>query len=285
MKLVDVPIQVLLNGLSIGAIYGLMAIGLSLVFSVVGIANSAHGGFYLIGAYLAYFFQKLGFGVPVAMLLAILLVGVIGVIIYRLTIHPIQSLHENVLILTFLLAIVFEQIIRITFGPEYKNLQPLVSGVFEGGGIVMSNQRITAAVLSVILVFLLSLFIKRSKIGKAIRMTAQDSEAAQLLGIDVTFIYLITFGLGTALTGASAVLAAPLFTLYPAMGWLPFILSFFITISGGLGSVSGALVMGVIFGLTDALVSYYIAPTWGLIAGFLLTLIILIVKPQGLLGR
>jgi branched-chain amino acid transport system permease protein len=283
--MVEIPLQVFLNGLTIGAIYGLMAIGLSLIFSVVGIANSAHGGFYLLGAYVAYFFQSIGLSVPLAMLLAILVVGGVGVVVYRLTIHPILSLHENVLILTFLLAIVFEQIIRITFGPEYKNLKPLVTGVFEWGGIVMSNQRITAAVLSVILVYLLSLFIKRTMLGKAIRMTTQDSEAAQLLGIDVMLIYLLTFGLGSALTAASAVLAAPLFTLYPAMGWLPFILSFFITISGGLGSVSGALVMGIVFGLTDAFVSYYIAPTWGLIAGFVLTLIILIVKPQGLLGR
>jgi branched-chain amino acid transport system permease protein len=283
--MVEIPLQVFLNGLTIGAIYGLMAIGLSLIFSVVGIANSAHGGFYLLGAYVAYFFQSIGLSVPLAMLLAILVVGGVGVVVYRLTIHPILSLHENVLILTFLLAIVFEQIIRITFGPEYKNLKPLVTGVFEWGGIVMSNQRITAAVLSVILVYLLSLFIKRTRLGKAIRMTTQDSEAAQLLGIDVMLIYLLTFGLGSALTAASAVLAAPLFTLYPAMGWLPFILSFFITISGGLGSVSGALVMGIVFGLTDAFVSYYIAPTWGLIAGFVLTLIILIVKPQGLLGR
>jgi branched-chain amino acid transport system permease protein len=283
--MVEIPLQVFLNGLTIGAIYGLMAIGLSLIFSVVGIANSAHGGFYLLGAYVAYFFQSIGLSVPLAMLLAILVVGGVGVVVYRLTIHPILSLHENVLILTFLLALVFEQIIRITFGPEYKNLKPLVTGVFEWGGIVMSNQRITAAVLSVILVYLLSLFIKRTRLGKAIRMTTQDSEAAQLLGIDVMLIYLLTFGLGSALTAASAVLAAPLFTLYPAMGWLPFILSFFITISGGLGSVSGALVMGIVFGLTDAFVSYYIAPTWGLIAGFVLTLIILIVKPQGLLGR
>jgi branched-chain amino acid transport system permease protein len=283
--MVEIPLQVFLNGLTIGAIYGLMAIGLSLIFSVVGIANSAHGGFYLLGAYVAYFFQSIGLSVPLAMLLAILVVGGVGVVVYRLTIHPILSLHENVLILTFLLAIVFEQIIRITFGPEYKNLKPLVTGVFEWGGIVMSNQRITAAVLSVILVYLLSLFIERTRLGKAIRMTTQDSEAAQLLGIDVMLIYLLTFGLGSALTAASAVLAAPLFTLYPAMGWLPFILSFFITISGGLGSVSGALVMGIVFGLTDAFVSYYIAPTWGLIAGFVLTLIILIVKPQGLLGR
>jgi branched-chain amino acid transport system permease protein len=283
--MVEIPLQVFLNGLTIGAIYGLMAIGLSLIFSVVGIANSAHGGFYLLGAYVAYFFQSIGLSVPLAMLLAILVVGGVGVVVYRLTIHPILSLHENVLILTFLLAIVFEQIIRITFGPEYKNLKPLVTGVFEWGGIVMSNQRITAAVLSVILVYLLSLFIERTRLGKSIRMTTQDSEAAQLLGIDVMLIYLLTFGLGSALTAASAVLAAPLFTLYPAMGWLPFILSFFITISGGLGSVSGALVMGIVFGLTDAFVSYYIAPTWGLIAGFVLTLIILIVKPQGLLGR
>jgi branched-chain amino acid transport system permease protein len=283
--MVEIPLQVFLNGLTIGAIYGLMAIGLSLIFSVVGIANSAHGGFYLLGAYVAYFFQSIGLSVPLAMLLAILVVGGVGVVVYRLTIHPILSLHENVLILTFLLAIVFEQIIRITFGPEYKNLKPLVTGVFEWGGIVMSNQRITAAVLSVILVYLLSLFIERTRLGKAIRMTTQDNEAAQLLGIDVMLIYLLTFGLGSALTAASAVLAAPLFTLYPAMGWLPFILSFFITISGGLGSVSGALVMGIVFGLTDAFVSYYIAPTWGLIAGFVLTLIILIVKPQGLLGR
>ncbi|MEM3386754.1 MAG: branched-chain amino acid ABC transporter permease [Nitrososphaerales archaeon] len=283
--MVEVPIQVILNGLTIGAIYGLMAIGLSLIFSVVGIANSAHGGFYLLGAYLGYFFQILGLSVPLAMILAIILVGAIGIVVYRLTIHPILNLHANVLILTFLLAILFEQIIRITFGPDYKNLQPLVTGVFEGAGIVMSNQRITASILSVILVALLSLFVKRSRLGKAIRMTTQDSEAAQLLGIDVSLIYVLTFGLGTALTGASAVLAAPLFTLYPAMGWLPFILSFFITISGGLGSVAGALVMGVIFGLTDAFVSYYIAPTWGLIAAFLVTLIIIIVKPQGLLGR
>jgi len=283
--MVEIPLQVFLNGLTIGAIYGLMAIGLSLIFSVVGIANSAHGGFYLLGAYLAYLFQNIGLNVPLAMLLAILVVGGFGVVVYRLTIHPILALHENVLILTFLLAIVFEQIVRIIFGPEYKNLQPLVSGVFEWGGIVMSYQRITAAILSVILVYLLSLFIRKTKLGKAIRMTTQDSEAAQLLGIDVRLIYLLTFGLGTALTAASAVLAAPLFTIYPAMGWLPFILSFFITISGGLGSVSGALVTGVIFGLTDAFVSYYIAPTWGLIAGFLLTLIILIVRPQGLLGR
>ncbi len=283
--LVEVPLQVVLNGLTIGAIYGLMAIGLSLIFSVVGIANSAHGGFYLLGAYLCYLFQMIGLSVPLAMMLAIICVGVIGVVVYRLTIHPILSLHANVLILTFLLAIVFEQIIRITIGPDYKNLQPLVTGVFESGGVVMSNQRITAAILSIILVALLSQFIRRSRLGKAIRMTTQDGEAAQLLGIDVTFIYVLTFGLGTALTAGSAVLAAPLFTLYPAMGWLPFILSFFITISGGLGSVAGALVMGVIFGLTDAFVSYYIAPTWGLIAAFLLTLIVLIVRPQGLLGR
>lgn len=283
--MVELPIQVVLNGLTIGAIYGLMAIGLSLVFSVVGIANSAHGGFYLLGAYLGYFFQIAGLSVPLAMILSIIVVGVVGVAVYRLTIHPIVNLHANVLILTFLLAIVFEQIIRITFGPDYKNLQPLVAGVFEAGGIVMSNQRITAALLSVVLVASLSLFIRRSRLGKAIRMTTQDSEAAQLLGIDVTLIYALTFGLGTALTAASAVLAAPLFTLYPAMGWLPFILSFFITISGGLGSVAGALAMGVVFGLTDALVSYYIAPAWGLIAAFLVTLIIIIVRPQGLLGR
>ncbi len=281
----SITLQIFLNGLTMGAVYGLMAVGLTLIFGILDIVNSAHGAFYMLGAYLTYLFYTWGVNLYISVFLSILSIFFLSMIVYRLSIHPIVHLHVNVLILTFALAIFLEQVVLLTFGPFYRNIPGFVSGELELLGASISYQRVLAGLTAFIVVFMLSYLIKNTKTGKAIRMVAQDKEAALILGINVNRIYLLTFGVGCARVAFSASLLSPLFTVHPAMGWVPFLISFFIVICGGLGSISGALIVGVIFGLADSITSYLIAPGWGLIASFAATIIVLLLKPSGLMGK
>lgn len=270
-------------GVLMGLMFCFMASGLTLVFGVSKIVNSAHGAFFMLGAYTTWLLYSAGFGLIISVILGPVIVFFVGMAFQRFLVRPFMNDPHIVLVETFILAIIMEQLVRLFIGSQYIHLPPLFTGYTNILGMRILYQRIGGAVLSVIFLITLTYFIRDTKTGTALRMVSQDREASHLLGINVSRMDEISFGLGVAIVAASAVLITPLKIGYPGMGWSMFLVSFSIVIAGGLGSLSGTLIIALVYGVMDSFITYYVAPGWGLVALFIVLITILLVKPAGLM--
>jgi branched-chain amino acid transport system permease protein len=283
-------LQVLLFGVALGGVYALMASGLTLVFGVMRIVNISHSALMIFAAYIAFFaFQNYSLDPILSIFITMPVMFLMGVAIYKIFFSSIKSTErtgELTVLLTFSLALVLEGVMGYLWTNVYRSANPsyATEAIFFGPFFLPKGQ-FYATVLSVAIIILLWLFLKYSRIGYAIRATMQNQAAAQVVGVNVERMAMISFGIGIALAGASGSLMSYLFTFYPGKHWEWIAILLSLIVLGGMGSLAGALVGAFLLAIASALVGYHFGPTWSPITFFLALFLILLVRPQGLLGK
>lgn len=284
------------NGLVIGLIYALTAAGLTLVFSVLKVVNFGHGALYMLGGYASYYIIS-WLGVPplIGVVGAMVALFVFGVLFERLVIQPmytdkVERKDEYAIIVTFGLTILLTNLAIVVFGPFSKSPPPFMSGALVYGPLILPYDRLIAAIVAVVLLVGLMLFLKHTALGQALDAVSQNRESAAVIGINPHRMYTVAFGLGSALAGGAGALIAPIFALSPSMGDLPAVQAFIIIVLGGMGSVGGSIVGGILLGLVQGLgVGYLPDPSRALAYtqafGALLLIVTLLLRPTGLFGR
>jgi branched-chain amino acid transport system permease protein len=284
---VDQFINVLAVGILLGGIYGLVSIGLNLIFGVIRIVNFAQGELVMFGMYGSYFaIAHLGLNPYVSVLLVAPLVGVLGLAIQRLVIQPLTDEPNMQIFATFGLLIFFQNImVAFTRGEAYSAGGLVGSGVLNIGDFKFSTARVITLLAATLITIGLSLFLSRTMAGKSIRAVTQDKRAARTMGINVERTFLITFGIGAALAGMAGALLTPIYSVTPAVGGNFILAAFAVVVLGGLGSVWGAYLGGLIVGIVEAFAGYYIDPVLRSAVWFVIFLVVLIVRPSGLMGQ
>ena len=281
-------IQYVINGLIIGGAYALIGLGLTMIMGIMNVVNFAHGEMYMLGAYFLFsYFTKVGFNFFLSMVMAIGSVMVIGFVIEKSILKPLRGRTIETVMLSMIgLSIFMQNIAMILWSPVPESIKsPFPMDAFLLGSLYFLPQRIMVICLALLLVFLTHLLLKKTKIGKAMRATFQDLEAASLMGIRIDRIYSFTFVVGAGLAGAAGTLLGPIFTVHPYIGNLANTKAFAIVIIGGLGSFAGAVVAGLMLGVFESLGAGYISSGYQDAVGFILLIIILIFRPTGLLGK
>jgi branched-chain amino acid transport system permease protein len=279
-------LEILIVGAVSSAIYAMLAVGFTLIFGVARILNLAHGSFYALGAYGAYFFTtQLKLPLFPAALLAIALVAVFGVFVERVLVRPMRRSQLAVLMITLAVALVVEQALFLTFGSEYRNVPAFIETKFTIGGVDVGGQRLLALGVGVLLIGLLWSFIQFTRLGSAILAISQDPEAARYMGIPSDRIFSIVMAISAALAAAAGVLAGPFLTVQPTMWLLPIVKAFAIVVVGGLGSIPGSILAALMLGYAETIVGYLISTSWTEIVSVLATLLMLVFRPAGIFGR
>lgn len=283
----DTLADVLVIGLLLGGIYALVSIGLNLIFGVIRIVNFAQGELIMLGMYGAFLcYSMLGLDPYVSTLIVVPTLFVFGLIVQRLVIQPLHAESSMQIFATFgLLTILQNMVLVFTRGEGYSVPSKVAALGINVGDIRITATRLVIFVAVTAIAVLLHLFLQRTLTGKAIRAVTQDRQAARLMGINVERTYMITFGLGSALAGLAGVLMAPIYTLAPGIGGNFILAAFAVVVLGGLGSVAGAWVGGMIVGVVEAFAGYYIDPELKQAIWFVIFLAVLIVKPSGLFGQ
>ena len=283
----DVFLQQVLNGLTLGGIYGLVALGLTLVYGILHVPNFAHGGFYMIGAFVA--FQAMvawSWGYWAAMLTAAVAVAVLGIVSERLIFHPLRKaspLHPKIASIGLLLFL--EAGAQALWGADFQRMPTPYTSIVEMGGITAPAQRLLIIGAAFALMVALHLFLTRTITGATIIAMAQNREGASMVGIDANRVSMLTFAISGVLAAVAATLYAPINLVYPAMGHLVITKAFVIIILGGMGSIPGAVLGGLIIGFAESFGAYYISTDYKDIIAFLLLVVILSLRPQGLFAK
>jgi len=281
-------VQYILNGLIVGGAYALIGIGLTLILGVMNVVNFAHGEMYMLGAYFLFtFFSKMGVNFFLSVPLAILAVMGIGFLFEKGILKPLRGRSIDTVMLSMIgLSMFIQNIAMLIWTPVPESIKsPLPMETYTVVGLYFLPQRILVICAALLLVLLTHLLLKRTKVGKAMRATFQDLEAASLMGIKIDRIYSFTFVLGAGLAGAAGALLGPIFTVHPYIGNLANLKAFAIVIIGGLGSFAGAVTAGLLLGVFESLGAAYISSGYQDAVGFILLIIILIKRPTGLFGK
>ncbi len=281
-------VQQILNGLTLGSVYALVALGLTLVYGILHIPNFSHGALFTVGAYAAYVTAgQLGANYWVALGAAALVTALVAMLSERLVFSRLRDsppLHDMIAAIGLLLF--FEALIQAKFGAEFHRVAAPYPGIWQGlrqaTGLVLPIQRALIIAGAVILMVALHLFLTRTVTGSTIVAMAQNREGASLVGIDLTRVSLLTFAISGALAAVAAVLFAPINLVSPGMGNLVILKAFVIIILGGMGSVPGAIAGGMIIGFAESFGAFYISTDLKDIMAFALLVVILSVRPQGL---
>jgi branched-chain amino acid transport system permease protein len=275
------------NGLVIGIIYALTALGVSLVVGIMNVVNFAHGEFYILAGYFSYLFaHTMGLNPLVAMVLAVGAVFVFGVVVEYTLIRPTYGDDLYSLILTFILSIVLQSAYLLIFGP-YPNKPPnWVKGASDVFGLFMyGNQRLAALFAGLAVIGIFFAMLKLTWFGRMIRAASQDREMAELNGINTRRLNMLSFGLGCALAAAAGVILAPVFPVTPTAGVPVALTAFVVVVLGGMGSMPGCVVGGLVLGLVENLGAAYISTGYKHVFMFLILILVLLVRPSGLFGR
>ena len=277
-----------INGASIGVAVVLMALGLTIIFGLLDVINMAHGEFYAIGAYAAV--ALLGIGVPFWWALAItpLLMAVIGYVTERALIQRVfhsKDRHTLTLLLTFGLAIILEDALKIVFGANPLRLEAPITGATEVFGLFFPNYRLFLMAVGTFVIGAVWVVVFRTRLGAIVRAAAFDRHMAASLGVPVGVVYAGTFAFGVALAGLSGVLLAPIYSVFPTMGRDFVLIAFSVVIIGGMGSIKGAVIAGLVLTQVQAISSLYISPVWSDPLLFGIMVLTLMWRPQGLFGR
>ncbi|NMM07707.1 branched-chain amino acid ABC transporter permease [Polaromonas sp.] len=279
-------LEILIVGAVSSAIYAMLAVGFTLIFGVARILNLAHGSFYALGAYGAYFFTAhMKLPLLPAALLAVAVVAVFGIVVERVLIRPMRKSQLAMLMITLAVALVIEQVLFLTFGSEYRNVPAFIDTKFTIGGVDVGGARLLALGVGVVLIAALWLFIQRTRLGSAILAISQDPVAAQYMGIPSDRIFAVVMGISAALAAAAGVLAGPFLTVQPTMWLLPIVKAFAIVVVGGLGSIPGSILAALMLGYAETIVAYMISSSWTEIVSVLATLLMLMFRPAGIFGR
>lgn len=279
--------QQLLNGLTIGGVYSLVALGLTLVYGILHVPNFAHGAFYMAGAYVAFYLMgSLGLNYWLAMAGSAVAVAVLSMLAERLVFNPLRNappLHDMIAAIGILLFL--EAGAQALWGADFHRMNSPYGQLVEVFGLTVALQRLLILAGAIVLVVLLHLFLTRTTTGATIVAMAQNRDGAALVGIDATRVTLMVFAISGALAAVAAVLYAPINLVYPAMGHLVITKAFVIIILGGMGSFPGAIVGGLIIGLAEAFGGFYFSTDYKDLIAFVLLVLILSVRPQGLFSK
>ncbi|MBM3315030.1 branched-chain amino acid ABC transporter permease [candidate division WOR-3 bacterium] len=284
-------LQQLVYGLQLGFVYALIALGYTMVYGIVRLINFAHGDVFMVGAYLGFFAMarwKLPF--PVAIVVAMAGCAVLGVVIERLAYKPLRNAPRISALITAMgvsLFIEYFASLKFLFGPDPRPYpQPFAVTRFSVGGVTVTNVQVIIFGVAVVLMAALTLFVTRTRTGLAMRAVSYDKETARLMGIDVDGIISVTFGVGAALAGAGGVLYGIAYPqIQPFMGIMPGLKAFVAAVLGGIGSIPGAMVGAVIMGVVEKLTEVYVSSALRDAVAFAILIVVLLVRPTGLLGK
>ncbi len=283
--------QNLVFGIMVGALYGLVALGLSLIFGVTKFLNVAHGELMMFGGYATFWaFSFLGLdpflSIPIAIVFLLLIGGILYLLVFSRTAKlPEESKIKNTLLVAFGLSVILQNLaLRFWTADERGVTTDYASVVFTIFGVRFPLVRIASLVVAVVFLIALQIFLKKTYTGKAIRATVQNWEAASLMGIDVHKVYLLSFALGAALAGVAGTLITVNYSIQPAMGLGWTMKALIVMVLGGLGNIPGTFLGGLILGVTESATSFFISSNYREVAGLVLFILVLIFRPQGLLG-
>lgn len=276
------------NGLSIGVAVVLMALGLTIIFGLLDVINMAHGEFYAIGAYAAV--ALIAVGVPFwwALVVAPLLMAAVGYATERLLIQRVfQSAdrHTLTLLLTFGIAIILEDALKIVFGANPVRIEAPITGATEFLGLFFPNYRLFVMALGTAIIAAVWMLVFRTRLGAIVRAAAFDHRMAGSLGVPVGTVYAGTFAFGVALAGLAGVLLAPIYSVFPTMGKDFVLIAFSVVIIGGMGSIKGAVIAGLVLTQIQSISSLYVSPVWSDPLLFGVMVLVLMWRPQGLFGK
>ena len=284
-------LQFLINGVAVGSMYALIALGYTMVYGIVSLINFAHGEFMMMGAFIGAFVLNRLQGTPlvVALFIAMLASGLIAVVTELVAYRPLRN-QPKIFVLTAAIAVsvLLQNVARLVFGASavaFPASFPAGSITFESLGIWIEYSQLIVLCLSLVLMVGLWVVVNKTKIGMAMRATSQDLEAARLMGIDTNLIISFTFFVGASLAGAVGVLYGMQYSVDPLMGVQPGLAAFVAAVLGGIGSLPGAMLGGVLIGVIENLVAGYLSSTYQSAITFLILILVLSVKPSGLLGR
>ncbi|MGP8320192.1 MAG: branched-chain amino acid ABC transporter permease [Methanosarcinaceae archaeon] len=281
-------IQVFIWGLTAGCIYILMAVGLNMIFGVMKVVNFAHGEIMMLGAFTSFWvYHYTGFNPYFIMFISMLIVGIFGVIIERYGFRKVQGTGKlNEIFLSLgLIYILQNAAVKLWTDDIRKINSPFNSMTLDLGMLNITYDRLIAIGITALILISLYLFLTKTDVGRALRATSQNHEAAMLMGVNVNHMYMLSFGIGSALAAAAGTVAAILTPFNPYMGTMPGIMAFTVIIIGGLGSIPGAVIAGLMLGLVQNFTIFYFGGAWKEAVAFVLLIIVLIIKPTGLFGE
>ena len=284
--LVAVLLPQLLHGLVFGAALGLLALGLTVIFGLLGVMNFAHGELYMLGAYAGIVTIGVTHSFWVALIVAPLAVGAVAAVTEILTLRPLYRREPLYgLIPTFGLALVFREAVRQIWGGDMRRILPPFTGSTPLLGMTYPNYRLFLLAASSVLLAAIWLFFTRTRAGIVVRAAVQDAEMLDGLGVDVRRVFTLTFAASGALAALAGLLLAPVFTVYPQMGVEMILLAFIVVILGGMGSLGGSVVAAFVIGIAQSLFSLWMNPQRVAIAIFGIMIVVLVVRPRGFFGR
>lgn len=281
-------LQACLDGLLIGALYALIGMGLALIFGVMRIVNFAHGAFLMVGMYFTYvLFDKFKLSPYYGFFPAGILLMIVGYAVYKLLIQPIRDRSDFMQILmTTGIALILIDLAQLTFGADYRQTNiELVNRSMHVGPFTINAASLLSFAIAAVFIMGLQQFVVRSRTGQAVRAIAQNREVAPLMGINVVRIQGLSFALGLAFAGIAGGLLLPALYLFPSVGEDYTLKAFVIVVLGGMGSIEGAAIGGLVLGVAESITSTYIGNQWALAIDFVLFLLVLSLKPSGIFGR
>ena len=282
-------VQQLINGISLGSIYALIALGYTMVYGIMKLINFAHGDIYMIGSYVGFFaITAMGLPFAPAIIIAMAATGILGMIIERLAYRPLRHSPKIAILTTAIgVSLFLEYTTMLVLTPQPRTFPHVLdNSVYHLGGLVISFQQIVIFLISVVLMIILTYVVNYTKMGKAMRAVSYDPDAAQLMGINVDKTISFTFFIGSSLAGAAGVLVGIYYnSIEPLMGIMPGMKAFVAAVLGGIGIIPGAMTGGIILGIVEAMVSGFISSTFRDAAAFAILIIILLIKPTGLFGK
>ena len=277
--------QMFFNALIIGSVYVLLAVGFNLVWGILGVFNFAHGHFYMLGAFLAWWLMaSMGLGFSISFILTTVFIFILAAASFKLVLEPLQENEFVCVIASLGLVSLIEGVVSAIFGGEPRIVRLPISGLANFGVFVISYSRLATLGISFIVIVVFLYLVYFTKLGRAVRAAAWDPEIAQVQGINVSKIYLITFCIGTVLAGIGGMVASHMTPLMPYMGFEFALKAFVIVVIGGLGSIPGAVMGAMIIAFIESFIGSLINTTVATIVSFAVVLIILILKPSGLMG-
>jgi branched-chain amino acid transport system permease protein len=279
--------DILVTGLVNGGVYALLAIGFSLIFGVARIVNIAHTAFYMLAAYCFYtLLVKFALGFVLSALIAVASVTLLSLVCYRLVIEPVREHEAAVLISTIALGLIFQELMLYSFGGHYLGIPSTLEGAVRIAGVSIPYQRLLILVVAAAMLFAVWFLLYRTRLGLAIRSTANDIEVANLMGMNVRRVAMATVAMSVALAAVAGVVVAPVFVVDPFMWLAPLVTMLAIVVLGGLGSLKGSLIGALIIGYVEA-ITVFVLPGGAYLKGavaLLIMVVVLLARPEGLFG-
>ena len=276
----------ILHGLVWGIVIAFIALGLTIVFGLMDIVNFAHGELYMLGAFFGYSLLFLVHNFWIALVLAMIVLGLMGILIEVIMFRPLYGRDPIFhLLLTFGIGMIFREGARLLWGGETKRVDVPIAGAVDILGVTYPIYRLMILGIGILILIIIWFALNKTETGAIMRGASQDREMSSALGINVTRVYTLTFATGAALAALAGVLMAPIYFVYPTMGIDAILRAFIVVIVGGMGSLTGAVVASLLIGEVESLASLWISPTWAETLVFVALIITMIVKPTGLFGK